>query len=262
MFSSISDLSMAGKAMLASTLLPRAQTNRWLKPTTHTSNPANSIGYPWVIYSGGNYPNTSMVDVYTSLSNVGLYSSYLGLVPDFNAGFTILAADTVSSPDLNAHADIIADVLMPALMKMAVLQAGANFGGSYGPTKRLNSSITVSADDLPGLFIDEFISNGTDFRQVLAGLNGIKDADALSIRLYPTHLISKTKQGSRRAFRAVFQDREEFADNGTPTCVSWMDVDSFRYGGASLDQFIFELDEDGKAVGVEIPALRVKLARD
>ena len=49
-----------------------------------------------------------MVDVYTVLSNEGfnegLYSSYLGLVPDFGVGFAILSADTVAPADLNAHA--------------------------------------------------------------------------------------------------------------------------------------------------------------
>ncbi|PGH01412.1 hypothetical protein AJ80_09012 [Polytolypa hystricis UAMH7299] len=239
MFSSITDLSIAGKAILASTLLSQSQTNRWLKPTIHTSNPANSIGYPWVIYSGGNYPNTSMVDVYTALSDVGLYSSYIGLVPDFNVGFTILAADSVSSPDLNAHADIIADMALPALMKIAVLQADASFGGVYA-SSRLNSTITVSADSLPGLFIDTFISNGTDFRQVLATFNGIDEADAL-------RLFFKTEMS------LLIMERG--------TCVSWMDIDSFKYDGASLDQFIFELDKNGNALSVEIPALRVELER-
>ncbi|OGM48014.1 alkaline D-peptidase [Aspergillus bombycis] len=256
MYSTTTDLSNAGKAILNSTLLTQAQTNRWLKPVTHTSNPANSLGYPWIIYSSGNYPNTSMVDIYTYYSSIGQYSSYIGLVPDYNVGFTVLAADSVSAPDLNAHADIIGDVILPALMKTAVKQAGARFGGEYTASSGLNSSITVSVDELPGMFIESFVSNGTDFREILASLIGIEDPEALSIRLYPTGLVSETKSGgSRVAFRAVLQDKNELADAGTPTCVSWMDVDKLTYQGRALDSFVFEIDGGGKAVGVEIPGL-------
>ncbi|GAB1198373.1 hypothetical protein APSETT444_007692 [Aspergillus pseudonomiae] len=263
MYSTITDLSAAGKAILNSTLLTEAQSNRWLKPVTHTSNPANSLGYPWIIYSSGDYPDTSMVDIYTYYSSIGQYSSYIGLVPDYNVGFAVLATDSVSAPDLNAHADIIGDVILPALMKTAVKQAGARFGGEYTASSGLNSSIIVSVDKLPGMFVDRFVSNGTDFRETLASLIGVKDPEALSIRLYPTGLVSSTESGgSRVAFRAVLQDKNELADAGTPTCVSWMDVDKLKYNGRALDLFVFVLDGDGNAVGVEIPGLVLQLNRE
>ncbi|KOC13312.1 alkaline D-peptidase [Aspergillus flavus AF70] len=262
MYSTITDLSTAGKAILNSTILPRTQTNRWLKPVSHTSNPANSLGYPWIVYSSGDYPSTSMVDIYTYYSSIGQYSSYIGLVPDYNVGFTVLAADSVSAPDLNAHADIIGDVILPALMKTAVTQAGARFGGQYTAASGLNSSITVSVDELPGMFVDKFVSNGTDFRKTLASLIGVEDPEALSIRLYPTGLVSETASGgSRVSFRAVLQDKNELADADTPTCVSWMDVDKFKYQGRALDLFVFEVHADGNAVGVEIPGLELHLNR-
>ncbi|KAL2797860.1 beta-lactamase/transpeptidase-like protein [Aspergillus keveii] len=264
LFSSIKDLATAGQAILNSTLLSSSVTNRWLKPASHTSNPANSIGLPWVIYSGGSYPNTSMVDVYTVLSNEGynesLYSSYLGIVPDFGVGFAILSADTEAPADLNAHADIIGDVVLEALMVTAIEQAAKNFGGAY-KSSAINSSITVQYDTLPGLYIDEFISNGTDFRETLSELLAIADPADLSIRLYPSQLESHFTAGSRQAFRAVFQDKSELADYGTPTCVSWLNLDKFHYGGRALDEFVFELDQGGRAVGVEIPALQVELRR-
>ncbi|KAB8259300.1 beta-lactamase/transpeptidase-like protein [Aspergillus pseudonomiae] len=263
MYSTITDLSTAGKAILNSTLLTEAQSNRWLKPVTHTSNPANSLGYPWIIYSSGDYPDTSMIDIYTYYSSIGQYSSYIGLVPDYNVGFAVLATDSVTAPDLNAHADIIGDVILPALMKTAVKQAGARFGGEYTASSGLNSSIIVSVDKLPGMFVDRFVSNGTDFRETLASLIGVKDPEALSIRLYPTGLVSSTESGgSRVAFRAVLQDKNELADAGTPTCVSWMDVDKLRYQGRALDLFVFEVDGGGNAVGVEIPGLVLQLNRE
>lgn len=262
MFSSVRDLAIAGKAILSSALLPTSLTNRWLKPVTHTSNPANSLGLPWIIYSAGNYPNASMIDIYTAYDNFGLYSSYLGLVPDYNVGFAILAADTVSNADLNAHADIVGEVIIEALIKIALSNAKSAFSGTY-TASGLNSSISISVDTLPGMIIDSFISNGTDFRKPLATLYNVDEYNALSMRLYPTHLSTTTTSGgSTLAFRAVYQDENEFADAGTPTCVSWRDVDKYKYGGAALDLFIFELDVSGKVIGVEIPALRVTLAKD
>lgn len=211
-----------------------------------------------------------MVDIYTVLSNEGpnesLYSSYLGLVPSFGVGFAILSADTEKSADLNAHADLIGDVVLGALMGVAAEQALGNFGGAYeykgaGVGAGLNSTIVVGVDELPGLYIQEFISNGTDFRGTLAGILGVSLPVDLSIRLYPVQLVERSGSGSRMAFRAVFQDMTELADAGTPTCVSWMDLDKLRYGGRGLDEFVFELDSKGRAIGVEIPALQVTLER-
>ncbi|KAJ5529943.1 hypothetical protein N7527_003336 [Penicillium freii] len=265
LFSSIKDLAIAGQAILNSTLLSKPQTNRWFKPVSPTSNPANSIGSPWLIYSAAeSYPNASMVDIYTVLSNEGndksLYSSYLGLVPDFSVGFAILSADTETPADLNAHADIIGDVVLEALMKTAIEQAAKNFGGKY-KASNINSSITVKYDSLPGLYIQEFVSNGTDFRATLAEIVGVAKPADLSIRLYPTQLVEESGSGSKQAFRAVFQDITELADNGTPTCVSWLDLDKLQYGGRGLDEFVFSLDQSGQAVSVEIPALRVSLEK-
>ncbi|KAJ5161703.1 Beta-lactamase-like protein [Penicillium capsulatum] len=261
MFSSTKDLSIAGQAILKSTLLTHAQTRRWLKPLSHTSNPKNSIGAPWVIYSDGKYPNTSMVDVYTVLSNEdhddGLYSSYLGLVPDYGVGYAILSADTVSPADLNAHADYVEPV-QEAIVKLSLKQALNNYGGKY---EAANSSIVINGDKYPGLYIDGFTSNGVNFRETLAELLGIKKEKNLSIRLYPTQRIDKSGDGSKQAFRAVLQDKTELADADTPTCVSWLDVDKFQYNGHGLDELIFTLDKKGKAVEVEIPSLEVTLKK-
>jgi hypothetical protein len=263
MFSSIKDLAIAGQAILNSTLLSSSQTHRWLKPVSHTSNPKNSLGAPWIIYSGGKYPQTSMIDVYTILSNEGtnegLYSSYVGLVPDYDIGYVILSADTVSPADLNVHADYM-QVVLEGIIKTSINQAAQNFGGAYAASN-LNSSITVKYDELPGLLIESFISNGTDFRETLANLVGVVNATDLSIRLYPNQLVQQHGSESKRAFRAVFQDKTELADAGTPTCVSWLDLDKFQYAGHGLDEFIFTLNPEGKAISLEIPALEVTLER-
>jgi hypothetical protein len=49
---------------------------------------------------------------------------------------------------------------------------------------------------------------------------------------------------------------------GTSTCVSWLDVDKFKWEGRALDSFVFEVDARGNAVGVQILGLRVEMKRN
>lgn len=268
MFSSLDNLARAGKAIMESALLTAPETNRWLKPVTHTANPANSIGYPFVIYSGGNYPKTSpMVDVYTVLSNEGynetVYSSYMGLVPDWGVGYAILSADTVEPADLNAHADYMQGAL-DGVVKTAALQAGDNYCGGYASSGNLNSSLVINAAEREGwgIYIEDFVSDGKDYRETLSELLGISKEKDLSMRLYPTRLAAGNKAGTKRSFRAVLQDKTEPADNDTPTCVSWAEVDKYQYNGHGLDEFIFALDAEGTVVGVEVPALEITLKKE
>lgn len=205
-----------------------------------------------------------MIDVYSILSNEGsnegLYSSYLGLVPGYGVGFVILSADTVHPADLNAHADYM-EVAFESIIKSSVKQAAQNFGGAYAASK-LNSSISVKYDKLPGFFIKSFISNGTDFRETLASLTGVANATDLSIRLYPTQLVQQRGSSEyKQAFRAVFQDKTELADAGTPTCVSWLNLDKLQYAGHGVDEFVFTLNFEGEAISVEIPALEATIER-
>jgi hypothetical protein len=152
------------------------------------------------------------------------------------------------------------EVVLEAIVKSSKKQAAQNFGGAYAASD-LNSSITVKYGELPGLFIESFISNGTNFRETLAGLTGVVNATNLSIRLYPTQLVQQRGFESKHAFRAVFQDKTELADAGTPTCISWLNLDKLQYAGYGLDEFIFILNSKGEAISVEVPALEAILER-
>lgn len=161
--------------------------------------------------------------------------------------------------DLNAHADYI-EVVLETIIKSSMKQVAQNFGGTYAALD-LNSSVTVKFDELPVLFIESLISNGTSFRKTLAGLTGGLDATNLSIRLYPTRLVQQHGSGSKHAFRAVFQDETELADAGTTTCVPRLNVDKSQYAGHGLDEFTFTPNSKDEAISVEAPALEVILKR-
>jgi uncharacterized protein YuzE len=40
-----------------------------------------------------------------------------------------------------------------------------------------------------------------------------------------------------------------------------MNVDRYQYNGHGLDEFIFSLDNEGKVIGIEVPALEVTLEK-
>ena len=248
--------------MLNSTFMPSAMTRRWLKPIAHTSNLVNAVGRPWIIYkaTADQSPINPVIEIFTSYGSIGKYSSYIGLVPDYNVGFTILAADQNSAPDLNVPADVLADNLLPALEEAAIYQAARNFAGSYNSSTSNGFMVVETPDGLAGLSLANLTIGSTDVRAELAQLNNI-DPTALSMRLYPTDLKENAPSGlTRMAFRAVFQDENATVDAGTPTCITWMGVDALNFNGLPLDLLIFTL-KGGAVVSVEFPALGVTMDR-
>ncbi|KAI9926587.1 hypothetical protein MW887_004355 [Aspergillus wentii] len=256
LYSSVKDMSALGRAILTNKLLSPALTRRWMKPVTHTSSLAYSVGAPWEIYS---FPSSRVIDLYTKAGDLGGYSSVLALSPDHSVGFTILAAgtqETTSTTDVVSYlSDMISTTLIPALEDAAKIEAAARFTGVYASTKT-NSSLTLTADDGPGLKVQSWISNSDNLLGSLAQLKGYGNLD---IRLYPTGLEST----NHVSFRAIIRDLSASRGIGptTNSCITWGTVDGMLYGSVGLDEFMFELNQSGDVVGVSPGALRISLAR-
>lgn len=238
-------------------------TYRWLKPATHTTSLALSIGAPWEIHRIA-LPANRVVDLYTKGGAIGLYNSEFGLIPDYDVGFALLiAGETPPDQNLITLADLITDVLVQALENAAREQASLNYAGTYvSKDTALNSSITLTTDpQYPGLSVTHWVSNGTDFLSAMSSFPGT--GGTLRARLYPTNLRSSSGSRSRIAFRAVLQDLGMVIDNGAFSidCYSWTTVGNTVYALKALDEFIFDLGGDGKAVSVELSGLRVTLER-
>nr|POF22086.1 beta-lactamase-like protein [Quercus suber] len=247
------DLSVLGRAILTSQLLSPAQTRRWLKPVTSTSNLRNAVGRPWEIYHFSDNAIDPITDIYTKTGSLGHYSSYFGLAPDFDVGFVILAEDEqVDGVDLNAYADLMLAALL-GINKIARLQAVAAFAGNFTTASNSGIMIAPTGED-PGLAVLALQVNGTDWLAEVATQAGI-EPENVDFRIYPTDLKQRTANGHRQAFRAVVQDKNALVDAGTPTCISWMGVGVLQRGGLPLDLLLLDLNEDGRAVNVSIPAL-------
>ncbi|ORY70268.1 beta-lactamase/transpeptidase-like protein [Pseudomassariella vexata] len=253
LYTTSNDLARFGHSILSSKLLSASQTRRWLQPIADTSNLRNGVGRPWEVYHAGQYANSSILDVYTKTGAIGQYSSYFGLVPDFNAGFAILAHDTDGIVDLNVYADLVSLALLQ-LEELAAKEMAARYAGTFVGDDEGSLVVLNVTDEGPGLVVTGLEVNGIDLRAEAADAAGI-DLEDLDFRLYPSNVAKDNLQ----QFMSVFQDRSAPADMGTPTCITWMDTGSV--GAGAVERFIFEVDESGMAVGLRLSGKEARFTR-
>lgn len=203
-------------------------------------------------------PIAPVIDVFTARGNFGAYSSYFGLVPDYNVGYAVLAADEVANADLNPYVDLVSDIL-PALEAAAAEQAEGYIGVYVGGGAQVN--ITSAGARVPGLNVETLQNDDVDVKASYADALGIA-AENLSMRLYPANLQTRMggDGGTKVAFRAVFQDMAALEDAGTPTCETWRTVDEGYIGMKPIGLFVFEW-EGGRVSGVEVVALGVSMGK-
>lgn len=249
-----------GKSILLSSLLPPRTTRKWLQPITHTSALLGSVGRPWEIRRfeipvSSSTNTTRITDLYTKNGAVGTYLSLLALSPDHDLGISVLTAGPSSTADYNTLVGLASSIWVPAMEEAAREQAVVDFVGTYRSSSDANTYTEFESDpNQPGIFLSNFVSNGTDLLALLASALGEPPSVKYGGWLYPMEL---SDQG-RIAFRAVF------GATGTPVpdaCASWGSVDAYRYGDYAIDLFIFDVGTDGKATGVEIPVLKTTLNR-
>lgn len=249
-FSSANDMSTFGRAILNSTLLSPNITRAWLKPVTFTSSFTGAVGRPWEIFRApiGDPSNNRVVDLYTKGGTLPTFQSIIALMPDFNVGFVVLlSTDSTSQFPI---AELIANTLIPALDEAGREEADAAFSGHYVAEGPLNSSVTISSKaNEAGLILSFWISNGTD---MLLDIN----PSGSQFRLFPSNVDANNATIS--AWKAV-PDLPLTIMFGT--CISWLQVGRNSYGKNVLDDFVFELGDDGKATSLSIKALKVVLER-
>ncbi|KAK0751900.1 beta-lactamase/transpeptidase-like protein [Schizothecium vesticola] len=206
MFTSSTDLSNLGRAILRSTLIKPAMTRRWMKPFSFTSDPKAMVGMPWGVrrlelVANQTYQN---VHTYNKAGSIGSYFSLLALIPELDIGYTVLVAGD-PPPGLTMDiAEALTATYFPTLVHVARAQANTTYGGTYTYTGTsltsassnittplpsnstalhakypltnttlptpLNSTLTLTVDSGPGLALTRWISNGTDMLYVSVAL--------------------------------------------------------------------------------------------
>lgn len=273
MYSSISDISALGRAIFRNTIIPAKQTRRWLKPVATTADINEGLSYPWgyrriALGPAGSGLANRIVDAYSKAGSINKYASLLVLLPDYDVGFDALLAGNWPGNANWGMADVVGPILLPALEAAAREQADALYAGTYRSSS-LNSSITLSTDpEKPGIGIDRWVSNGTDMVAVAVRYTLNYNVTGPSIRLFPTGLESGGGGGGgerKVAFKAMIEDtqKEDHGDRMFSTnCGTWVSQTVAVYADYPLDQFVFTLGDDGKAVSVVPLALRTPLLKE
>ncbi|GAB1320018.1 Beta-lactamase-like protein sdnR [Madurella fahalii] len=258
---SASDVTAVGRSILRSTLLDPIVTRRWLAPAIHTGALRHSMGRPWEILRHAVPATltsnvTRNVDVYTKQGGGGTYTSLLGLSPDHGIGISILTAGNDSQAAFDTIKQAFLDIWLAAAEQAARDQAQANYEGTYAHAD--NSSVVVTLyPGEPALFVDRVVSNGTDVLALIISNTGALSGKSgkPGLWLYPMGIVDGGKRIAFRGWPGLQGEKP------AETCGSWAESDRLRWGNYPGDLYVFELDEDGNATGLEAPALGKTLSR-
>jgi len=271
LYSSLNDVSAIGRSILSSTLLTPHSRDQWLKPAQFLADGFSAVGAPWEIYQALGTNKTTWM--YTKSGDLGKYSAYLVLLPDYDAGFTILAAGESASSVSRVLADVAATVFVPAFEIAAKTEATQNLVGEYMgsfPNKNGGGNdtfeIALEVDDGPGLNMVNYTVNGVDMRDAFAQLYKVERSE-LQMRLYPNELTSPGPEDTQlQGFRMIRYRPSSVAKAphgavfSSSRCQEWYNVGGYtsrnsygRRGG--LDEFAFVVAKGGKG---EVEGLMVK----
>ncbi|RSL85883.1 hypothetical protein CEP51_003100 [Fusarium floridanum] len=284
MLSTGSDMTAIGQSILSSSLLSPVVTRRWLKPISNTPDSHFSVGMPWEIRrieipsvpgTSSKTSGTRLVDLYTKNGGVGAYSAQMALSPDHGLGFmvTLAGRPPISGPDrraleMNIINEMVTDVMIPAFEAATAEQAIKNFAGTYVATDNSMEMKIVGLDDHMGLGVQNWTSENFDL--LVAYYAALSMAESVSstspranLRLYPVGLHG----GGKVAFRGVYglnTNESVFGSRDEPWlggCGAWAGVGEPPYGNVGLDDFVFDVDEDGRATAITARGARKTLQR-
>ncbi|KAI1073823.1 beta-lactamase/transpeptidase-like protein [Whalleya microplaca] len=274
-YSNTVDLLSFGTGILKHSLLPAATTRKWLKPVSSTSSTGLLLGGPWEIHRASTVTKDQrLIEFYCKAGNLNTYNNMLCLVPDYGLVITILSGGPESSAGLvDTALTKVVRALLPAIEDAGKAETRPRFVGTYDDAGT-NSSLALAldgGDDAPGLAVRSLVVRGVDvienYARYAALSNSPKD-QTVRVRLYPTNL--DAAGGRRTAWRAVFDvgSPEQLAEQDAgafwpdASCHTWGSMDRLTYGFRSMDEFVFELDAQGEATGVDLRTFRVGLRRE
>ncbi|KAF1981136.1 beta-lactamase/transpeptidase-like protein [Aulographum hederae CBS 113979] len=258
-YSSSSDLSRYLRHILThyNGLTP---TTNWINPASFAEGVNSFIGMPWEMFRTTRILSTTSrpTTFVTKSGGVPGYFSIIILAPEYDLGISILVA---GSPLLLGRAlEIVATPLVRAAESLAFDGLRERYAGTYTPfSSKLNSTLTLAVSPGVGLYVSQFISNGTD---VLSALFNIIEPGGGQVRLLPTLLFAdETAQDGEqwRALKITQPSDEERSNVWDDFCIPNWDIAS--YAGRPLNEIIFWGGDEDKAIEVELPAFRIKLAK-
>lgn len=258
LYSTSSDLSRFLRSILNFELLDEATTHAWFQPHSWSSSLRSAFGMPWEISRSTDLLQDTDrgVSLITKAGALAGYSLHIVLVPEFDLGFTVLVAGEYEA--LKWLDNEVVTKVFGGIETIAREQTSENFAGLYR-ADGIDSSIELEVNGGSGLIVKSWLSNGTDFLAEYVFLKTSKrGAEQGRVQLIPVK--TRDSKGGER-WRASFVPPLTETKVPIDGCMI-NDVDSLMYGGESLEELVFLRDGNGKATGIELPALRITLHRD
>lgn len=212
---------------------------------------------PWEIFRTSDMLSDSdrIQTLVTKAGGLRGYSSQLLLIPEYNLGLVVLVAG-------DGHAtswlrEEVLKLLIPAVEKIGRDQTASKLSGSYiSSDATINSSTTIEVNGSRGLVVTSWISNGTDFLTQFVNLSNPKREPG-NVQLTPSNI---SRGNNTEVWRAEYV-LNKLPSEGIVNTNLIVDLDSFSYASRSLEEFVFELDEFGRAMKVNLPGFRITLDR-
>ena len=266
LYSNNADMRTIGLSILHSELLPPPSTRAWLKPRGQTASLTNTVGAPWEInrltlpVSPGS-PRTRISDLYTKLGGNAGYSAVFALSPDHGLGYSVLVAGPTAVVERIQLRDVVGEAFVTAAEHAAAENAARKFTGTFVDASVEGANLTLTVDkDRAGLGLESWFVGGVEWRANLTFPARTLPAANLSVRLYPTGLVSPSSSSpstnmsagvTQLSFRAIprtlpptprgaVQGGQGLFDN---VCQSWSNVDFWSFNGYGVNEFVFEVVE-------------------
>lgn len=272
-YSNGADLRRIGLSILHSELLSPEDTREWMTPHGHTSSLTTSVGAPWEIYRLGlpvspGSKRTRISDLYTKAGGQAGYGSVLALSPDHGLGFSLNVAGASAGSARWILRGALADTFIVAAEHAAAANAAEKFAGVYTDPTSAATNITLSVEpDKPGLGLDTFFVEGTDWRTNVSAPFGIAEIPSanLSIRLYPNGIASANgdvgfygvPEVTPRGERSASEGGAGLFDRG---CETWQSLGFFSFLGVWPESFIINV-VGGRAVSIFSPGGNLTLVK-
>jgi CubicO group peptidase (beta-lactamase class C family) len=232
----------------------------WMNMVSPSKDLHTFYGMPWEIFQSDRILSNSQRTVRFVTKGGGLpsYTSLIILVPEYDLGITLLLAGPPNF--FSKLLEMVSVQVVRAAEQLAISQLEQLYAGNFvAPDPHLNSSMTLAADHR-GLFIEKFISNGTDvFNERLAKFVGSKK---LLIRMVPTLLYRDeiSKRGEKWRFLVGAEPSEEKEDIWDDFCPT--NVETLLYAGRPWNEIVlWQAGNGGSFNDLELPAYRVNLTR-
>lgn len=242
----------------------------WYAPGFYAVGSHSLIGMPWNIFrTTAVLPKSSRpISFNTVVGTLGPYTSVVVVIPEYDLAFSLMMSGALGHP--HGLLKNLSFPLVRAADEIAWTSVRDTYAGRYEaePEQKINSSITLSQSSDSGLYISEWISNGSSILPVMERLAASKSGGGSSwiFQAVPTFLkpehrrMSDGKDTVNEEWRWTYVLDKPSDEGWNDWCLS--SFDPVMYAGQPLTKMVFRKDvESGRVISVTLSGYNITLKK-